>query len=150
MTPVISISGADLRRIESLAASAFPRECCGLLMGMRMQQGWRILAIEESENVAPDDRNDRFEIDPRLLLRVQKAARAGGPLMVGLYHSHPNGAAAPSQTDLNNAWQTGMIWLITAVDGAQVASCAFLREETGFAPAVLQMMETGNERQFHQ
>lgn len=122
--------------------SAQPRESCGILLGAQTDNGWRVTGIEESRNIAPQDRNDRFEIDPVLLLRTQKAARAGGPRMVGVYHSHPNGRAEPSETDLAAAWQTGMIWLISAVGLERTETRAFLREAAGFVPVPLQIMET--------
>lgn len=130
-----------LHHIEAHAQSVYPRESCGLLLGARFGAGWQVSGIEESRNVAPDDRNDRFEIDPALLLRVQKSARAGGKPMMGIYHSHPNGAAIPSQTDLDNAWQIGMLWMITALDIAQIETRAYVRDEAGFAPISLKIIE---------
>lgn len=137
----LHISRADIRRIEAAAQDCLPRECCGLLLGAQSDGQWRVSQIEQSRNVAADDRNDRFEIDPALLLRTQKAARAGGPRMIGVYHSHPDGDAAPSRTDLESSWQTGMIWLITSVNGAETVTRAFLRDETNFVPVPLQIME---------
>jgi len=138
----LHIFRADLSRIEACAKSGLPRESCGILLGAQTENGWRVSAIEQSRNVAPQDRNDRFEIDPALLLRTQKAARAGGARMIGVYHSHPNGKAEPSETDLATAWQTGMIWVISAVDVERMETCAYLREAAGFVPVPLQIMET--------
>ncbi len=138
----LHISRACLSRIEACAKSGLPRESCGIILGAQTDDGWRASGIEESRNVAPQDRTDRFEIDPALLLSTQKAARVGGPRMIGVYHSHPNGAAEPSQTDMAAAWQTGMVWLITAVNDARAETRAYLREEAGFAPVPLQIMET--------
>ena len=137
------ISRADLDRIEACAKAGQPRESCGILLGAQTDEGWRVSAIAQSRNVAPQDRNDRFEIDPALLLRTQKAARAGGPRMIGVYHSHPNGKAEPSETDLAMAWQMGMIWVISAVDVDRMETRAYLREAAGFVPVPLQIMETG-------
>lgn len=122
--------------------SGLPRESCGILLGAQTDEGWLVSEIEQSRNIAPQDRNDRFEIDPTILLRVQKAVRAGGPQMIGVYHSHPNGHAEPSATDLATQWQTGMIWLITSVNGAAIMTRAWLREATSFVPVPLQTMET--------
>ena len=138
----LHIFRADLSHIEACAKSGLPRESCGILLGAQTENGWRVSAIEKSRNVAPQDRNDRFEIDPALLLRTQKAARAGGPRMIGVYHSHPNGKAEPSQTDIATAWQMGMIWVISAVDVERMETRAYLREEMGFVPVPLQIMGT--------
>ncbi|MEQ1888781.1 MAG: M67 family metallopeptidase [Alphaproteobacteria bacterium] len=140
----LHISLADISRIEAIAKSELPRECCGIMLGSLSGNGWVVSGIEESRNVADQDRNDRFEIDPALLLRIQKAARLGLPRMIGVYHSHPNGGAEPSQTDMATAWQTGMIWLITAVGLERIETRAYLREAAGFVPVPLQIMETGS------
>ena len=59
----------------------------------------------------------RFEIDPAVLFAAHRAARAGGPALVGCYHSHPGGPALPSATDAARALDTGWIWLIVGEDG---------------------------------
>lgn len=137
----LHIGRADLRRIEMAVRAGLPRESCGLILGHASENGWHVTGIEESRNVAPDDRNDRFEVDPALLLKIQKAAREGGARMIGVYHSHPDGKAEPSATDLESAGQTGMIWMITAIDAKHLETRAYLREETGFTPVPMQIME---------
>jgi len=112
------------------------------MLGVRTDDGWQVSGIKQSNNVAPPGHNDRFEIDPALLLSTQKAARAGGPRMIGVYHSHPTGKAEPSQIDMAAAWQTGMIWVISALDRERIETRAYLREEAGFVPVPLQIMET--------
>jgi len=57
---------------------------------------------------------DRFEVDPALRLRLQRELRASNERIVGLFHSHPDGAAAPSAHDLACAWEPDLVWLITA------------------------------------
>lgn len=140
--PSLYIARADFSRIEAHAKSGLPRESCGLLLGVQADSGWHVSGVEQSRNVAPQDRLDRFEIDPALLLRIQKAARAGGPRMIGVYHSHPDGACEPSQTDLAASWQSGMVWLITAISVERIDTRAYLREDAGFVPVSLQVMET--------
>ena len=132
---------SDLQRMEAHARTALPRECCGVILGEKTDMEWRASGIEESANLAPVTCTDRFEVDPALLLRLQKASRAGGPRMIGVYHSHPNGLAAPSQADLELSWQTGFLWLITAIDGRGMETRAFLRAETEFIPVTLLMQD---------
>ncbi len=131
----LRIAAHDLAAIVAAARNALPRECCGLLLGREGEGGWYVTEIVDSPNVAPADRQDRFEIDPGVLIAVQKRLRREGGAMIGIYHSHPNGRPTPSQTDLAQAWQTGKIWLIAALSGEEeVASVgAFLRTEKGFS-----------------
>ena len=49
-----------------------------------------------------------------MLLDTQRAARRDGTTVVGWYHSHPDGVAAPSATDAARAAADGMVWLIAA------------------------------------
>ena len=87
--------------------TASEHEVCGLLLG---QEG-HIRDILAAENVAADPRR-YFELDPETLLKAHKRARSGGPTILGHYHSHPSGAAAPSETDAANAQPDGSLWLI--------------------------------------
>ena len=57
---------------------------------------------------------NHFEIDPAALIAAHRAARAGGPQVLGYYHSHPNGRAEPSATDAVQASGDGRIWAIIA------------------------------------
>ncbi|MCL4673947.1 MAG: M67 family metallopeptidase [Sphingomonadaceae bacterium] len=91
------------------AAVAHPRECCGILLG----EGSAIHALIPARNVHP--RPERhFEIDPQALVDAHRAARTGGPQVLGYYHSHPAGAAEPSATDRHEAAHDGRVWAIVA------------------------------------
>lgn len=46
----------------------------------------------------------RYTIDPRAMLDVQKLARDRGLVIVGIYHSHPEHLAIPSEYDRRFAW----------------------------------------------
>ena len=91
------------------AAEAAPAECCGLLLG----RGERIEQAVAATNVAADPLR-HFEIDPAALIAAHRAARAGGPELVGYYHSHPQGHPLPSATDCAHASGDGRVWAIVA------------------------------------
>ncbi|GAA0500669.1 Mov34/MPN/PAD-1 family protein [Deinococcus depolymerans] len=78
------------------------RECVGALGGRRLECGqdtvWDVRTLYPLPNIAPHP--DRaYLADPRCLLRALKAMRAENLELVGLYHSHPRGPQAPSETD---------------------------------------------------
>tara|TARA_B100001179_G_C18588970_1_gene403717 strand:- start:1000 stop:1758 length:759 start_codon:yes stop_codon:yes gene_type:complete len=104
-----SISEEALEAIVSHTARTHPHECCGLLLGA---QG-RITHAQPAANVHPEP-SRHFEIDPAALIAAHKAERAGGPQLVGYYHSHPTGDAAPSATDRESAAHDGKVWAIIA------------------------------------
>lgn len=126
------IARSLLDRIVMLAG-AEPGEVCGLLLG----GGGRIEAIMPAPNVAPDPAG-HFELDPAVLLAAHRQARTGGLAVIGHYHSHPSGIAAPSATDLACATPDGSLWLIVA--GAQAGLWSALPDMQGqvhFVPATL-------------
>lgn len=140
---------ADLAAIEAHARRALPREACGLLLGIGdAQQGFTVTRILESDNVAPPGENDRFEIEPALLLRTHRSLReaaagasgaAQSERILGVYHSHPGGRPEPSPVDCARAAAPGYVWLIAALDAQRAAggACethAFLHE-SGLEPA---------------
>jgi proteasome lid subunit RPN8/RPN11 len=109
-------------RAEARVSS--PEECCGLLLGRG--------TIDEAlpvANIHPDSRY-RFELDPQALIDAHRAARAGGPQVLGYYHSHPAGPAEPSATDRAMAAGDGRVWAIVGADDVTF----WHDEEAGFAP----------------
>ena len=91
------------------AAAGSEEEICGLLLG----EGSEIMEVRSALNVAPD-RARHFEIDPAALIAAHRTAREGGIQVLGHYHSHPSGVAAPSATDAACAAPDGSLWLIVA------------------------------------
>lgn len=105
----VLLSSALHRQLLSEAAMAHPHECCGLLFGT----AGRVDTAQACTNVA-DDPARTFEIAPTDLIAAERAARGGGPTLIGYYHSHPNGRAEPSERDATDAARDGRLWLIIA------------------------------------
>ena len=107
------------------AAGAAPEECCGILLGRKDA----IESAHSATNVAAQPLRC-FEIDPQALVDAHRAARSGGPQVLGYYHSHPLGRAEPSATDRARAAHDGRIWAIVGE-----GDVTFWRdEEAGFVP----------------
>lgn len=96
-------------------AAVDSHEVCGLLLG---GEG-RITDIRPAANVAPDPAR-HFELDPTTLIAAHRAARSGGPAIIGHYHSHPSGHAEPSATDAAAAAPDGSLWLIVGNGAARL------------------------------
>ena len=105
----VSLSAGAHDTIRRAAAAARPDEACGLLLG----EGTHVRTATIAANVHPDPQT-RFEIDPAVLIAAHRAARNGGPQVLGHWHSHPNGLARPSATDRALAARDGRIWAIVA------------------------------------
>ena len=131
----VRLSTAQLQAIERAAEAAYPEEACGLLVGRAEPGGaWQVRTVEASANVAEPPRTRRFEVDPKLRLRLEHELRESPDSIVGVYHSHPNGSAEPSETDISMIFEPEMVWLITAVaDGRAGATLAYRPTEDGAA-----------------
>ena len=93
-----------------------------------------------ADNVA-SDRRRRFEVDPRLLLRLHRTLRDGGTSIVGVWHSHPNGPTVPSATDFAQAYDPALAWIITAITPAGAKDArAFRVGERSFAEIDLRQL----------
>ncbi|WP_114375175.1 Mov34/MPN/PAD-1 family protein [Elioraea thermophila] len=130
---IVVLPGEVAAALPRLADLALPREACGLLVGRTDEESVRITGFAPSRNLAAAP--DAFEIDTSLHLVLQRRLRARGEAVVGVWHSHPSGAALPSARDAAGAWQDGLIWLITA--GAETT--AWVARGGGFVPARLVM-----------
>jgi len=111
----LEISSTLLARLLTEARNSPAREVCGLLFGTAT----RIGRAESCANVAADPAR-AFEIDPAALFAAHRAARQGGPRMIGCYHSHPSGAAVPSARDAEAAMGDGALWLILTATEARL------------------------------
>lgn len=105
----IAVASGVLATLVEEAARVAPAEACGLLLG----EGNHITQAQPAANVHPDPAR-HFEIDPVALIAAYKAERAGGPRLIGYYHSHPSGHPTPSATDCAQASGDGRIWAIVA------------------------------------
>lgn len=109
-----------LDHIRQHGVRDYPNECCGVLLGRANEDAKDVLEVVALRNLRVDgslaqevlpvedpsretERN-RFLIDPRDQLRVEKDARIRGLEVVGYYHSHPDHPARPSGYDREHAW----------------------------------------------
>ena len=121
--PSVELPAALAEQIKRAAQIAAPRECCGLIEGLREAGRFRVTALHTARNLAPE--SDRFEVDPRDHLAAGKMARARGCQIIGCYHSHPEGAALPSPRDAEGAAEENFLWLIAA--GGELAAFVYVR-----------------------
>jgi proteasome lid subunit RPN8/RPN11 len=85
--------------MEKDALSTFPDECCGFLFGNETQDERIILQAVVVNNSKEGDKRRRFEITAKDYLKAERYAEEHGLLLLGVYHSHPNHPAVPSEHD---------------------------------------------------
>ena len=139
----VRLTHAQLQAIQRAAEAAYPEEACGLLVGRSASgEGYWVSAVEVSANVAEPPRTRRFEVDPKLRLRLERELRESPDSVIGVYHSHPDGSAEPSDADRSMIFEPDMAWLITAVvDGKAGATTGWRPTEDGsaFLPLPLEL-----------
>jgi len=109
------------------AREARPAECCGLVGGDGEGVGASVYRLR---NIAPDPRV-AYDGDPQDLCEAQRAMRARGEALLGIYHSHPREAVpAPSESDVRLAYHPSAIYFIIGLEegatGAGDATAASL------------------------
>ncbi|NJK44229.1 MAG: M67 family metallopeptidase [Pleurocapsa sp. SU_196_0] len=103
---MLHLPQAILEQLRILAREARPLEIVGLLAGERLE---RVSTLIPLENAALDPTR-RFSAEPASLVRGLKLIRESRLELCALFHSHPDGPAAPSRTDLENAnWDVPML-----------------------------------------
>jgi proteasome lid subunit RPN8/RPN11 len=97
---MISFEPQPFVEMRSHAVLIFPDECCGFLFGSETGDGNRTISkIREVNNAKPGDKKRRFEITGRDYMQAEQFALENDLLLLGIYHSHPNHPAIPSEHD---------------------------------------------------
>jgi proteasome lid subunit RPN8/RPN11 len=114
---LLKIAQSVLDAIRLHGEQTYPHECCGVLLGrMDGAEEKTALASAPCGNTRSDSPQNRYNIDPRELVRIQRQAREAGHDIVGFYHSHPDHPARWSPTDLAEAHWLGCSYVITRVE----------------------------------
>lgn len=118
---VIKVTANHLQAIQAHAENTYPDECCGFLMGEIAEDVKTLVEVWPTENAwnpemvetLPEmefgdklerSRRDRFFIAPSAMLKAMKQGRDRHLTIIGIYHSHPDHPAIPSECDRALAW----------------------------------------------
>ena len=114
---MLKINSKDYAAIRTHGEETYPHECCGILLGSFAEGGARIVTSNaRCGNTRTDSPQNRYNIDPRDLVRIQREGRERGEDIVGFYHSHPDHPAQWSPTDFAEAHWIGCSYVITSVE----------------------------------
>ena len=116
------------------AKNAFPDECCGFMYGQEDENGDRIISEAlPIDNSAIENRKRRFVISPKDYLKGEQYADQKNLQLLGIYHSHPNHPAIPSEHD-RVAAQPWFSYVIISVmeDGVKNVRSWVLNEQEQF------------------
>jgi desampylase len=137
----LMISADNARALRRAAADAYPKECCGLLVG-EGNGDMAVTCITPTANTA-DDPTRKFAIDPQMQFDLLRAMRDTEQQVIGHYHSHPGGPAEPSAHDLAMAHDPEAIWVVIAADAQGATTLrAFVRPAEATAFTEIPVTET--------
>ena len=114
------------------ARRALPDECCGLLIGTALGDETHVSRVWPARNLRSCP--TRYLIDPADHFAAIRTARRNGLRVVGAYHSHPSSPPSPSETDVREANDDELVYLIAsptlgAVRGYRLAGGRLKRVE---------------------
>ncbi len=135
----MKIRRSAIEAIEAHGAEGYPDEICGIMLGA--QADHVVTEVRRARNIIVERSQDRYEIDPRDHIRIQREADATGLDIVGYYHSHPDHPAQASRFDTERAW-SGYVYVIVSIQGGKpVDANAFVAEQDGgpFRPERLEV-----------
>ena len=123
------IHSAQAQIICNHAASTYPDECCGIILGNLVDELKTVVEVmptvnvwnTEAANFSDDDSTHttrtRYAISPQVMLQAQKTARNRALHIIGIYHSHPDYPSIPSEWDSLYAWPTYSYIIVSVTNG---------------------------------
>ncbi|MDR1488017.1 MAG: M67 family metallopeptidase [Deltaproteobacteria bacterium] len=105
-------------QIRAEAEKTYPYECCGFVFGLAQEDKREISAVLPSRNSREQTRRSRrYSIEPEDFLAAEVEASRLGLELLGIFHSHPDHPAEPSEYDLKTALPF-YSYLIVSVENA--------------------------------
>lgn len=132
---ILTISRQHFQLMITHAEQTYPHECCGLMMGQIHENGDKqLVEIIPTENAWNAETSKNFEIletsqevvtttehyftiSPQAMLKAQKQGRDRNLVIIGIYHSHPDHPAIPSEFDRVYAWSEYSYVIISVEKG---------------------------------
>ncbi|HZS56821.1 MAG TPA: M67 family metallopeptidase [Bryobacteraceae bacterium] len=100
---MIEIETSPWQAMVLHAERTYPNECCGAMLGRVSGDNKQVVAAIPLANSFSGEQGARYELRPADLLEADRAARARGLDLIGIFHSHPDCDAYFSETDLKHS-----------------------------------------------
>ena len=106
----IVLAQKEKDKLVTHAISEQPSESCAMLFGKKVGDNWNVKEVFHTQNI--DDSQTNFTISPEELLKGYQIAEKNQLEIVGIFHSHPNSDAIPSNTDKKFMQNNPVPWVI--------------------------------------
>ncbi|MBW4563834.1 MAG: M67 family metallopeptidase [Mojavia pulchra JT2-VF2] len=126
---ILQLLPEHLQIIRTHAETAYPDECCGIILGhlgsegktvvevMPAENAWNTEATVDFPNDGVESQRRRYAIAPQFMLQAQTKARDRSLNIIGIYHSHPDHPAIPSECDRLYAWPEYSYIIVSVQNG---------------------------------
>lgn len=155
----IALSSDHLTSIRTHAEQAYPNECCGLILGTVADEIKTVVEIWPTENAwltqAADQwpeqqgltERGRYAVKPEAMLEAMKAGRDRHLSIIGIYHSHPDCPAKPSEFDRICAWSQYSYIIVSVQQGKAEDLCNWSLDSQGyFQPEEILTLEANESK----
>ena len=112
--PAVELPDQIREAMVAHARFAAPEEACGLLAADadgRLRMAYCLTNLDASP--------DAYALDPSEHIKALHHAERHGWRLAGVYHSHPQGTAVPSPTDVAKALEPEWLYAIVGLAGAE-------------------------------
>ena len=106
----IVLAQKEKDKLVAHAIKQQPNESCAMLLGEKIDGAWNVKEVFLTENI--DKSQTNFTISPEELLKGYQLAEKMHLDLVGVFHSHPNSDATPSDTDKKFMQTNPVPWII--------------------------------------
>lgn len=145
-----------IRAIRLHAESTYPNECCGLLLGVKPDNRVStkiLIEVRGTDNAWSSEQTEfgsddsslgdrRYAIAPETLLATQRETRDRALAIIGVYHSHPDHPATPSEFDQEFAWPEYSYMIVSVQNGRlKDLQCWMLDNDHNFQPEAIVVTE---------
>lgn len=142
----LEISNEAFQKMKSHAEADYPNECCGFFFGLEGDVR-QVRIARKVENAKEGDQSDRFQIDPKDYQEAEKYAIKHDLDLLGVYHSHPDHPAEPSEHDRKVAMPWFSYIIISVRDGKAAGTRSWrLNEGRQFEEEAVQEKDFSTEK----
>ncbi len=143
----LEISNEALQKMKIHAERDYPNECCGFFYGLEGEVR-QIRIAQEVENAKEGDQSDRFQIAPLDYQKAEKYAIEHDLDLLGVYHSHPDHPAEPSEHDREVAMPWFSYIIISVQDGKAESTRSWqLNDKRQFEEEPIEIKEFSTKQQ---
>lgn len=144
---MIKIEPVVNKKMLDDAINAYPDECCGFLFGTEENEERVISDILVVNNSKEGDKKRSFEISPKDYLKAERYAEQNNFLLLGVYHSHPDHPAIPSEHDRISAQPYFSYVIVSVLKGTETKVSSWgLNDECQFEEEKLSIQVLFNHK----